>query len=147
MPTGAEDFTFDRDSEKIAYKFVGATEDDNWIVVSDANSSGAVAAAEMVQDTLAEKDRQLLAELNEKARSLQEAVVQAERAIHQMTRDALQGARQEIVMLKGVRSGTTIQLGEQKMRVRHSIFKPRIAQRREDRVRILPLGEGNMPEE
>lgn len=107
----------------------------------------AVAGAEMVQDTLAEKDRQLLAELSEKARSLQEAVVQAEGAVHQMTREALAGARQEIVMLKELRSGTTIQLGEQKLRVRHSIFKPRIAKRLEDRIRILPLGEGNMPEQ
>lgn len=43
LPSGAEDFTFDRDSEQIAYKYVGSTEDENWLVVSDTNNSGAEA--------------------------------------------------------------------------------------------------------
>ncbi len=96
---------------------------------------------------LSEEDQKLLTGLRLKADQIRELLDAAERETQDLTREALADARLEVVMLKEVRSGTTIQLGGSKTVVRSSIFKPRIAQRRESRVRILPLGEGNMPVE
>ena len=53
----------------------------------------------------------------------------------------------EIVALQEVWSGTTIQLGHERMPVRASVRKPRLARLLEGRVRLLPLGEGNMPDD
>lgn len=60
----------------------------------------------------------------------------------QMKYDALE----EILIMKELWSGTTIQLGKDKITVRSSVLKPRIAQKKRRKVQINPLGEGNMPE-
>lgn len=43
LPRGAEDFSFDQSSDNVAYKFTGGSEEDNWLVVSDAANSQAEA--------------------------------------------------------------------------------------------------------
>ncbi|HRY63427.1 MAG TPA: hypothetical protein P5267_02390 [Patescibacteria group bacterium] len=43
LPTGTEDPSFDQNSDNIAYKYVGANEEDNWLVVSDINNNKATA--------------------------------------------------------------------------------------------------------
>ncbi|MGD9546266.1 MAG: FapA family protein [Candidatus Krumholzibacteriia bacterium] len=109
--------------------------------------ANALKAASDRQKSPSEEDQKLLMGLRLKAEQIRTLLESAEQEIQAMTREALEDARQEVVMLKEVRSGTTIQLGGAKTVVRASILKPRIAQRRESRVRVLPLGEGNMPVE
>lgn len=43
LPLGLEDPVFDSSSDNIAYKFIGASEDENWLVVSDTENSRAEA--------------------------------------------------------------------------------------------------------
>ncbi|MCP4292538.1 MAG: DUF342 domain-containing protein [bacterium] len=53
----------------------------------------------------------------------------------------------EIIIKKELWSGTSIQLGNEQMVVKASVLKPRIILLRKKSIKILPLGEGNMPEE
>ena len=39
LPAGAEDFSFDSDSNEIAYKFVNNSSENNWLVVSDIKNN------------------------------------------------------------------------------------------------------------
>lgn len=43
LPQGLEDPAFDNSSKNIAYKYIGATEEDNWLVVSDVANTEAKA--------------------------------------------------------------------------------------------------------
>ena len=43
LPLGLEDPVFDSSSDKIAYKYIGSREEDNWLVVSDTDNSQAEA--------------------------------------------------------------------------------------------------------
>lgn len=52
----------------------------------------------------------------------------------------------EIAALQEVWSGTAIQLGHERLAVRASVRKPRLARLSHGRVALLPLGEGNMPD-
>ncbi len=106
-----------------------------------------VRSHELRQDELTKGQRQLLKGLQRRAKALTDAQREAEMSVGRLTSEAMQEAKLEVIMFKEVRSGTSIQLGEQKTMVRNSILKPRIAQRRGNRVRVLPLGEGNMPAE
>ena len=91
-------------------------------------------------------DEQLLLQrLDRKARELGQALADGEMEMRRLVQDAEAGAREDIFMLRECWSGTTIQLGEYKTLVRVSIMKPRLAKRFKTRVRIVPMGEGNMP--
>lgn len=96
---------------------------------------------------LNEDEQTLIAGLDAKARTLGQAVADGEMAIQRMTNDAMTGAKEEVFMLRECWSGTTIQLGEYKTFVRSSILKPRLAKRFKSRVRVVPMGENNMPAE
>ena len=61
--------------------------------------------------------------------------------------EAEAACRPELAALQSVWSGTTIQLGNERMPVRASVRKPRLAKLLNARVRLLPLGEGNMPDD
>jgi hypothetical protein len=74
--------------------------------------------------------------LTEKAAEIRRFIDEAEAA-----------CRPELAALQSVWSGTTIQLGNERMPVRASVRKPRLAKLLDGRVRLLPLGEGNMPED
>ncbi len=43
LPTGGEDFVFDKESRRIGYKFIGSSKEDNWLVVSQANNTNSQA--------------------------------------------------------------------------------------------------------
>ncbi len=88
-----------------------------------------------------------LAELSEKEEIVAQAVAKEKEAILRITRTALADAVEEIVILAELWSGTTLQLGEYKHNVRSSVQRPRIAQIKKKKVHVLPLGDGNMPEE
>ncbi len=96
---------------------------------------------------LNEDEKILLASLDAKARKFGQAVADGELALRRLINDAMAGAREEIFMLREVWSGTTIQLGDHKTFVRTSIMKPRLAKRFKTRVRVVPMGENNMPVE
>lgn len=91
--------------------------------------------------------QELVAGLRKRAETIGKAMAAVEGELQALRDEAQDGARLEVVMYKEVRSGTVIRLGDYQMRVRNSILKPRIAQLRRKKVRVLPLGEGNMPEE
>lgn len=89
--------------------------------------------------------QQVVENLAFKRMNLQEAI-----ALQYMRVEKLMDASREeaglfVIIFKEIWSGTTIWLGDSQTRVKNSILKPRIAQLREDRVRLLPLGEDNMP--
>jgi uncharacterized protein (DUF342 family) len=86
-------------------------------------------------------------ELKEQSRQLGQAMADEMLAVKRLTEESKQGGNPEVAMFKSVWSGTVIQLGEFKTLVRNSIEKPRIAQLRKTRVRVLPMGEGNRPED
>lgn len=96
---------------------------------------------------LTASQKQVIEGLRKRAETLGEALAGVEDELKALHAAAMEGARFEVVMYKEVRSGTVIRLGDYQMRVRSSILKPRIAQLRRRKVRVLPLGEGNMPEE
>ena len=73
------------------------------------------------------------------------ALADEQTTLKRLIRESRLQAVHEVVMYEAVWSGTRIHLGEFKTVLRSSIQKPRIAQLRQTRVRILPLGEGNMP--
>ncbi|MBU8869890.1 MAG: FapA family protein [Gemmatimonadales bacterium] len=93
------------------------------------------------------KGRNLLADLSGKMQKIDAAMGQIFTALETLTREAEAEAVEEIIILEKVWSGTLIQLGDAKLNVKTSIHKPRLAQRKRTKVRLFPLGEGNMPDE
>ncbi len=94
-----------------------------------------------------EAEQTLLATLDTKARKLGQAIADGELDIRRLVNEAMSEAREEIFMLRECWSGTTVQLGEYKCLVRVSIMKPRLAKRFNSRVRVVPMGENNGPED
>ena len=86
-----------------------------------------------------------VAALKVKLETLTRVHAEAARTIEDMTAAADEGGVPEVVMYKEVWSGTTIQLGDQKLTVRASVLKPRLARLGQTGPVLLPLGEGNMP--
>ena len=86
-------------------------------------------------------------ELQDKNRRLGQAMADQLASQKRLAEETRLGGTREVAMFNEVWAGTTIQLGEFKTIVRSSIQKPRIAQLRKTRVRVLPMGEGNRPEE
>jgi len=107
----------------------------------------AISKATKNPKSLDEAKRQLFAGLQKKAEYLEEAIKEEEQIIQKETQAAMSDAVEEVVILAELWSGTTIQLGKFQTIIRSSIMKPRIAHRKKSKVIILPLGEGNMPEE
>lgn len=81
------------------------------------------------------------------AADLPGALTEKAAAIRRHIDEAEAACRPELAALQSVWSGTTIQLGTERMPVRASVRKPRLAKLLNSRVRLLPLGEGNMPDE
>lgn len=102
-------------------------------------------AARQMSLTPAEVETQ--ANLSAKARQLGQAIADEYVAIKKVTQESRTRGLPEVVMFEDVWSGTRIQLGDSVTVVKSSVQKPRIAQLRQTRVRILPLGDGNMPKE
>lgn len=67
-------------------------------------------------------------------------------AIHDLYEASEAACHAEIAALQEVWSGTLIQLGHERLAVRMSVRKPRLARLSQGRVALLPLGEGNMPD-
>ena len=53
----------------------------------------------------------------------------------------------KIVILNETVAGCILQIGDARLKVNQSCAKPRIAELKRARVRLLPLGDGNLPEE
>lgn len=97
------------------------------------------------KDSLDPSEKQVLDGLAAKSQQLDQAISDENAAILSSTAENKRHAVLEIAMFEEVWSGTRIHLGEFKTVVKTSIQKPRIAQLRQTRVRILPMGEGNKP--
>ncbi len=82
-----------------------------------------------------------------KSKKIDQAIAEHNLAIHELKTNASGFAVEEILVLEELWCGTTIQLGKEKRVVRSSVLKPRFAQKRNNRVHIGALGEGNMPED
>jgi len=98
-------------------------------------------------DALTGDDAATRAGLEQKARNLAQAVADGEAKIRRLVSDSAAESREEIAILRELWSGTTIQLGQYRTTVRVSVLKPRLARRSKSQVRILPLGDGNMPDD
>ncbi len=94
---------------------------------------------------MTEAQRAAVAALKVKLDTLTLVHAEATRTVDDMIAAADEGGVPEIVMYKEVWSGTTILLGEQKLVVRASVLKPRLARLGQTGPVLLPLGEGNMP--
>lgn len=89
-----------------------------------------------------------LADLLKKREVVTAARDQEKATIDRVTKTALADAVEEIAIFSELWSGTTIQLGRYVPHVvKSSVQKPRIAQVRNKRIRVLPMGEGNTPED
>lgn len=66
--------------------------------------------------------------------------------VEELTSNTEELAVPYVIMTREVWSGTTVYLGESQTRVTRSLHKPRIAVLKDTRVRVVPLGEANMPE-
>lgn len=93
------------------------------------------------------KGRQAVAGLSKKMEKVNSAIGQIFTALDDLNRKAEAEAVEELIILEKIWSGTLVQLGNAKLSVKNSIHKPRIAQRKRTRVRLFPLGDGNMPED
>ena len=107
--------------------------------------SEAVRAAACTGPRLSEAQRATVAALKARLDRLTRVHAEATRTVDDLAADAEEGGVPEVVMYKEVWSGTTIQLGEQKLVVRASVLKPRLARLGQNGPVLLPLGEGNMP--
>ncbi|MBE0566462.1 MAG: hypothetical protein IH621_10915, partial [Krumholzibacteria bacterium] len=96
---------------------------------------------------LGDAQKTAIAVLRNKLQRLTEVHAEALRTVEDLESAAAAEGVAEIVMFHEVWSGTTIQLGDQKLAVRASVLKPRIARLRTTGVVLLPLGEGNMPDD
>jgi hypothetical protein len=106
-------------------------------------------AAEMARLRAMPADEAIAATLRElvrEAAALPGAITQATAAIKRYIEEAEAACHPEIAALKEVWSGTSIQLGSERMPVRASVRKPRLARLLNGKVRLLPLGDGNMPD-
>jgi len=97
-------------------------------------------------DGPSESDLILIEGLERKINNLGQTIADGELALQNMITDAMSGASDTIYMLRECWAGTTVQLGDAKTFVRISILKPRLAKRFKNRVRVVPLGENNMPD-
>jgi uncharacterized protein (DUF342 family) len=94
---------------------------------------------------MSEAQRAAVEALRRKLDEMTEDHADAARAIEEMENAAAEDGVPEVVMFKEVWSGTTIHLGHEKLAVRSSVLKPRIARLKQSGPVLLPLGEGNMP--
>lgn len=94
-----------------------------------------------------EAEQTLIKTLDTKARRMGQALADGELEMRRLTTEAMAEAREEIFILRECWSGTTVRLGEYKDMVRTSIMKPRLAKRFKNRVRVVPMGENNGPED
>jgi uncharacterized protein len=93
------------------------------------------------------KSQAMLAEFSSKIKKIDAALGATFAKIDTVTQESLADAVEEVIILTEIWSGTTIQLGDYRLLVTKSISKPRLAQRRRHKVRLLPLGDGNMPDD
>ncbi|MFO7653164.1 MAG: FapA family protein [Candidatus Krumholzibacteriia bacterium] len=96
---------------------------------------------------LSSQEQQTAAGLQEKLRQIEAASQQISRHIQRARRDAAMAGLAKIVILKEIRAGCVLGLGDARLRVTEDIDKPRIAELKRARVRLLPLGDGNLPED
>ncbi len=94
-----------------------------------------------------EKEQETIRFFKQKLGSISQAIADEHMLMQKLKVDALNAAVEEVLIMKELWSGTTIQLGKEKLTVRSSVLKPRIAQKKKRKVMINPLGEGNMPED
>ncbi len=88
-----------------------------------------------------------LQELKKKNIHIAQTIADEHLLIQKLKVDAINTCVAEVYVLKELWSGTKITLGNVNTVVRSSILKPRIVSLREKKIKILPLGDGNMPEE
>lgn len=132
------DFEFEEDLEKRSQTIKKLEE-------AQEKIQEALKEIESEQDLNDPSIKQLFEGLTAKAKQQGQTMADEFARIKKLTMKSKQNAVQEIHMFQEVWSGTKIQLGEYVTKVKVTIEKPRIAQLRSTRVRVLPLGDRNMP--
>jgi len=97
--------------------------------------------------SLTPQQEQLVKDLRHKVKVIEAGIKESDAQFERARQDSAQQVHPEVVIYREVHAGTRIQLGEYKTKVRTTIHKPRIARIRHKSVQVLPLGEGNMPED
>lgn len=115
--------------------------------VAQQKIKGAITKIRSSAEAKSAQNIALLADFQARVAKIDEALGLVFAKIDEKTAEALVDAVEEVVILEEIWSGTTIQLGDYRLLVTKSILKPRLAKRRRDKVRLLPLGDRNMPED
>lgn len=103
-------------------------------------------ALEKSENELSDGIKKVVENLAIKRMKMGESISEQYMKIDKLMEAAKEDAGYYVVMFTEVWSGTVIWLGENKTAVKRSIEKPRVVLLREDRVRVLPLGDENLPE-
>lgn len=85
--------------------------------------------------------------LQRKLAEIEAARLEVQAAMTELKEAAASQAVEEIVIYEEIWSGTTVQLGSQGMVVRASVHKPRLVRRDRQRLKLVPMGENNTPDD
>jgi len=107
----------------------------------------ALTNAHKVEGNISESLLSDIKDLGSKRMNINEEIAAQYMVISDIQDESEENAREEVVILKEVWSGTLFQFGKDKLLVKISVQKPRIVQHQGSRVRMKPLGMGNMPTE
>lgn len=132
------DFTVDRRIEKLEA-------DIELLEEAQDKIQDLLTKAGLEPNTVPAADKPELVELYQKSKLIGEKLIKEHAAIRVELQKAKEAKDEEVIMLREVWSGTTIQIGDVKTVVKSSVEKPRVARLKKDKVSILPLGDGNMP--
>lgn len=107
----------------------------------------ALAKFESVPEAKAAALAQAKTDLHAKLDEVDAAKEKIRQEMERLRGEAAEAAVEEIVIYEEIWSGTTVQMGQQSMYVRASIHKPRLVRRDRKRLKLLPMGEGNTPDD
>ncbi len=107
----------------------------------------AMASAAKHQRSLTEQQKQTVALFEERGRRLRKIIECQQAKLESLTRDSGRCRRPLMVITSESHPGTTFFIGNESFRLNKSIFKPRLVVLKGRRVRIVPLGEDNMPDD
>ncbi len=100
-------------------------------------------AAGISPNSVPPAENQELGELWRKSKVISETLIKEHAAIRVELQKSTLVTDEEVIMTREIWSGTTIQIGPEKIVVKSSIKKPRVARLKMEKVRVLPFGTGN----
>ncbi len=122
--------------------------DDKILKLEEAQEKiGAAIKAGTRKRDLSQDEATVFEGLKRKNNHIAQAIADEHMLIQKLKVEALNTSVLEIIVYKELWSGTKITLGTTKTVIRSSVLKPRLIKLQRKKVQILPLGDGNMPDE